>query len=597
MFINPRLIGYTKSERPRLALLLLVKLLGLAATIAQAVLIGTVAAYFLGAIPGTPGGSGVLNVRWVLAFLGIVLGKFLLAYADEQLASKISNSIKLTFRNDIFYTLESLEMEYSSITSTGQLSTTAVEGVEGLSVYFSRYIPQLFYSLIAPFILFLFIFPFYPPSALLLILLVPLIPVSMVIIMRAAKGRMKTFWKDYESLGDFFLQSLQGLSTLVLFNAADERGNELAEKTEGFRQSTMKALGLQLGSITVMDIASFGGAAVGVLLAGTGLAEGTITLAQALVILLLSAEFFLPLRRLGSFFHAGMNGVAAAEELFALFDAEGTLKKEKDSIPRRLTTPLTPKDYTDKKLVFEGVTFGYDRRNPVLRDISFSIAEGETVALVGGSGSGKSTLAYCIARFYLPREGRILLNGRDMKDLTDAETRNIVSFVFHDSHIFEGSFRENLLLASPGAGEEIIMRALETAGLLYFIRSLPDGLDSPVGERGGKLSGGQKQRLAIARALLKGGDFFVFDEATSNVDVENETLIWEAIQKIAEKRTTLIISHRLETVQRADRVLVLDKGRLVQDGHHKTLSAHSGAYNRLFAEQMAFQTGRAVLWG
>ncbi len=617
MFLNKRLLQFTEDHLSKLIILVAVKLIGLGLVIIQVTLIGRALDFvFVSSNPGTTSiafnGLEFPLVRWTILFTGLAAAAFFTFLFEQVLSAKISSSIKVTFREALFDRLVQMELGYLSVTSTGSVTTTAVEGIESLSVYFGKYLPQLFFSLLAPFILFFYVLRLHPPAAIFLILLVPLIPLSMALVMRAAKGRMKDFWREYQSLSDFFLQSLQGLTALIVHNAAENREKELGRKAEGFRRSTMKVLGVQLGSITFMDAAAFVGAAFGIIFAGTGIARGTVSFSEGIIILLLSAEFFLPLRRLGSFFHAGMNGVAAAEEIFTLFDADlsgspprhngdtvaGSIEEgnRERSVVKKTDGKPRPA-LRNTKVVFEGVAFWFDKERPLLEDLSFSLSEGETAALVGASGSGKTSIAYLLTRFYGPDKGKILLDGKDIRSISKESIRNSIALVSGNSHIFEGTIRDNLLLAGHCAPESKMIEVLGMAGLGDFYAGLPEGLDWHVGEWGGKLSGGQKQRLAIARALLTGAEFFIFDEATSNVDAENEQLIRETVQSIASIRTALIISHRLEMVQFADRILVLEKGRIAQEGAHTGLINTPGTYNTIFSETAAYQTGKVLTWG
>lgn len=395
-----------------------------------------------------------------------------------------------------------------------------------------------------------------------------------------AKRHMASFRWSYEELSDYFLQSLQGLVTLKVFGADGRRARELSRKSWSFRNVTMRVLGVQLKSIVFMDLIAYAGAAAGIGLAVRALGQGALSLTGAAIILLLSAEFFIPWRVLGSHFHAAMNGVTAAERIYNVLRAEPPVKDQGDA-------HLSPS--CRQKLVFENVSFAYSPQQPILEHVNLTLEPGTTTALVGASGSGKSTLARLLLRLLEPTGGRIYLGDTPLQAFRLEDLRRCIVMVFQHPYVFAGSVRDNLLMARAGAPDSQLYSALDTVGLLSWVKAQPEGLDTGVGEWGGKLSGGQKQRLAIARAILHDPGVFVFDEATASVDVESENHIWAAISRIAQTKTVLVVSHRLATIKHAGQIVVLHQGKIAERGQHAELLDRDGLYARLFKEQQELE--------
>jgi ATP-binding cassette subfamily C protein len=514
-----------------------------------------------------------------LVVIGVALfARFGAIFWESRFSFLCSAKIKLDLREALYRKLLEIEMRYMERQETAAIITTAVDGVEALDLYYGRYLPQLFYSLLAPIILFGVVFRFAHLAALTLLGFVPLIPLSIMAVARLAPKLTGRFWDSYENLGAYFLDSLQGLLTLKIYTCDGARAQKLKANTESFRKTTMKVLGMQLNSITMMDMIAFGGAAAGILTAVAALQAGQIDIKAAVIILLLASEFFIPFRILGSYFHTAMNGVAAAEKLFTL------LEFEQDS-PQ-------PSQYwlnVSTGLEFKNVCFSYGQVKPVLHNLSFRIPAGSVCALVGGSGCGKSTIAGLIMGFHQPEKGEITLNGMALKYIPKSTLRKFVTVVTHDAYIFTGTVADNLKLAKGDATEAEMMGACEKAGLGEFIRALPEGLNTSVGEMGSRFSGGERQRLGLARAILFNADFYIFDEATSNVDVESENAIWKSIYKLAERKTVLIISHRLATVRKADRIMVLQNGVIGEQGTDEELLKRNGLYQKLVGEQWEYE--------
>lgn len=535
--------------------------------------------------------SGISDMREVISTAAIMftaaVAKCFLVFLGSCFSFLSSSGIKQYLREAVYKKLLELELIYKENQGAASVTAAAAEGIEALEVYYGRYLPQLFYSLAAPFILFAVLMHHHFTSALVLLLCVPLIPLSIMMVMKLAKKLMGQFWKTYEGLGEYFLESLQGLLTLKLFGRDQDRADQFSRNAWEFRKITMRVLGMQLNSITVMDTVAFAGTASGILTAAYAMSKGEIGIASAVAVLLLAPEFFVPLRLLGSYFHAAMNGVAASDRIFKLLDTKATNKA--------LFSRKTEIDRLNMELTFENVCFSYNEEREIIKDVSFTIKPGSIFALVGESGCGKSTVAALMLAFLQPDSGRILLSGMDAAGISSQELRKHITLVTGNAVIFTGTIKDNLRMGNPEATDGEMLNVCMTAGLYDFINQLPQGLDTMVGERGSMISGGQRQRLALARALLHGANFIIFDEATSNVDPDSETTIWNAIYSLKKSKTLFIISHRLSTVQAADCILVMKEGRIVEAGKHLELMKRRGVYHTLVEAQRqleAFGEGR-----
>lgn len=520
----------------------------------------------------------------IIVLIGLLIIRFISHHYYGKFSYLSSAKARTTLRSLIYEKLLRLGMDYQKSTKTSEIVQISIEGVEQLEIYFGKYLPQFFYSLLAPLTLFIFISFLSWKVALVFILCVPLIPMSIIALMKVAKRILKEYWNNYANLGGTFLENLQGLTTLKVYGQDEIKHVEMNEEAERFRRITMKVLSMQLNSINLMDLIAFGGSALGTIVALYEFKNGALSVGELIIIILLSSEFFIPMRLLGSYFHIAMNGMAASDRIFKLLDTEEEIIQSPQ--------PFAPKD----SLVIEvkDVNFSYDSERQVLQNISFDLSTGGVTAIVGESGSGKSTMASLILGQNRPQTGSILLNGVDLSCLSRQELYEHVSLVSAHSHIFKGSIRENLLMAKPGASKEEIQHALKTARLNQFIQSLPNGLETEVSEGGNSLSGGQKQRLALARVILADREAIVFDEATSNIDVESEEAIWDAIYDLAQSKTILVISHRLATVKRAKMIHVFQLGKLVESGTHDALMQAEGAYAHMVTEQRQLENIREV---
>ena len=493
--------------------------------------------------------------------------------ARESFAA--SQDVKRVLRRRIYEKLLVLGPNYSEVIPTAEVVQLSVEGCEQLETYFGQYLPQLFYSVLAPVTLFFVVAPLCLPAAVVLLVCVPLIPVVIVLVQKVAKRILGKYWDQYAELGDSFLENLQGLTTLKIYQADEARHRAMNEEAEHFRVVTMKVLSMQLNSIIVMDIVALGGAVAGMAVALFATATGAVDLFGCLFIILVSADFFLPMRQLGSFFHVAMNGIAASEKIFRLL-----------AIPEPEPRPLLANSGDHFRL--SHVTFGYEPERPVLFDVSLDVPACGLTAIVGESGSGKSTIAALMSGRRDGYEGDVLLGGKQVREIDRASLARHATVVGLQAHLFAGALRENLLMAAPEASDDELWRALEFARLDQFVRE-QGGLDMRLEQNGENLSGGQRQRLALARAVLANSAVYVFDEATSNVDVESEEAIMAAVRELARTRAVVVISHRLANAVAAQRIYVLEHGHVVGEGTHEELLAGCGEYRQLWETQQVLE--------
>ena len=511
---------------------------------------------------------------FIIAMLVI---RFTCNFLSTKFSSNSSTEVRKGLRAKIYRKLLDLGVNYKDTISTSSIVQISVDGVVALEIYFGRYLPQLFYSLLAPITLFFVVAPISFKAAIVLLLCVPLIPVSIVAVMKFAKKLLGKYWGVYTNLGDSFLENLHALTTLKIYDLDEEKNIEMNKDAEQFRKITMKVLSMQLNSINIMDLVAFGGSALGIIIAISQYSQGNITIGQVLIIILLSSEFFIPLRLLGSYFHVAMNGMAASDKIFNLLDADieklENLTKEEMSL------------LNDINIEIKNVDFSYDKERKVLENVNVSIPKGKMVALVGESGCGKSTITNLLLKQEKVDKGEITLNGINLNYIPFEVLTKKVGFINHSAYIFNGTIEDNLRMGKFDANEKELNEALKKANLYDFVQSLPEKLQTNVGEGGSLLSGGQKQRLALARTVITNPEIYIFDEATSNIDVESEEKIWKAIYKIAENKTVIVISHRLANVKNADSIYVLDKGNIVESGTHRDLMM----YNKKYAELVNHQ--------
>lgn len=531
--------------------------------------------------------SGLLATLWqghvtaarlagtaVLALAALAV-RFVCAVGAARMSCLSSKTVKARLRTLLYEKLLRLGTAYREEVQTSAVVQVAVEGVDQLEIYFGQYLPQFFYAMLAPLTLFAVLAPIDAASAAVLLVCVPLIPAAIAAVQTWAKKLLGRYWGQYTALGDTFLENLQGLTTLKIYEADDRKNTEMNAQAEAFRKITMRVLTMQLNSITIMDLIAYGGAAAGMVLAVSRFTAGAVSLQGCLMILLLAADFFLPMRLLGSFFHVAMNGMAASEKIFRLLDTPER-PRGKQPVPRDCT------------LALDGVIFAYDPERPVLQGVTMEFTQGSFTAIAGESGCGKSTVAALLTGRRRCRQGQVTIGGIPLDQVAEESLGRTVTYLSHNSYLFKGTVRENLTMAAPGTDDAALWAVLEKVRLADFLRA-GQGLDTPLAEKGANLSGGQCQRLALARALLHDSPVYIFDEATSNIDVESENDIMALIRELARTKTVILISHRLANSTGADRIYVMDGGRVVQSGTHAALLAAGGRYAELWNAQQQLE--------
>lgn len=524
--------------------------------------------------------EGLLTAKELIisvAFIGITLIiRFFMTKKTTEMSYLASKTVKRVLREQIYKKILRLGSTYREHASTAELVQESVEGVEQLESYFGLYVPQFFYAFIAPLTLFILfgISGSFKVAGVLLIC-VPLIPGAIVMVQKIAKKILAKYWDQYAKLGSTFLENLQGMTTLKTYRADAYKNNQMNKESENFRRITMKVLTMQLNSIIIMDFFAYGGAALGIALACKGFIEGSITLQSTVFMILLSADFFLPMRKLGSYFHVAMNGMAASDRIFRFLNEREPEKKTK-------TLPDTGLD-----IRLDDISFAYDDKC-VLEDISLEIKEGAFTGIVGESGSGKSTIASLIMGRNSIKQGVLTIAGINISEIYEGDLFRTVDYVGLGSTFFKGTVRDNLLIAKPDAVDDELWKVLEECDIEGFFKT-ENGLDTKLTENAGNLSGGQKQRLALARAMLHDAKIYIFDEATSNIDIESEELILDTIKKLARTKTVIMITHRLMNVKDADCICCLDNGRVTGTGTHDELLNSCDTYKKLWNTQKALE--------
>nr|WP_318659206.1 ABC transporter ATP-binding protein/permease [uncultured Treponema sp.] len=479
---------------------------------------------------------------------------------------RTSSKVKITLRTKLYQKLLSLGTAYREKSATAKIMQVITEGVDQIETWFGAFLPQFYYSMIAAVFTFCIIAFFNLKMAVVLLICIPLIPVSMVIVQGIAKKILGKYWVQYANLADNFLENLEGLTTLKIFEADEFKAKQMAGEAETFRRVTMKVLSMQLNSIIIMDTVAYSGAALGIVFALKAFYAGSLDFYSAFICILLSADFFIPLRRLGSAFHTAMNGVTASKNIFEILDAE-----EKKYGNKKISAQSKP-------LLIESENLGITFDRPALKNCSIKIRKGSFTSFIGQSGSGKSSLAKIISGIYGNYTGSIKINGTEIKEISRTELYNFVTYISHLDWIFAGTIRDCLLEGDPKATERKMQDVLKKTGLWEFIKD-NGGLYMKLREGGTNLSGGQKQRLSIARALLHESEVYIFDEATSNIDVESEKIILDLIHSLKGKKTVIMISHRKENSKGADSVYNFEDGTIKTS--RKTTSLRTAGTSRI----------------
>lgn len=487
--------------------------------------------------------------------------------------------VKQNLRKAIYSKVLSLGSLYQEKMTTQEIVHLGVEGVEQLENYFGSYLTQFYYSFISTFVLFLVIAPINFKIAIVLLVLAPIIPLFLLLILKIVKNVQKKYWSKYADVGNLFLDSLQGLTTLKVFKADEARGKELDEMSEGFRKETMKVLSMQLNSIMIIDWIAYGGAVAGIIVALNEFVALNINIYQIILVLLLIADFFVPMRTLTSLFHVAMTGVTASEKMLDFLNEDTNIENGSHTFEKN--APINVK----------AMNYYYPDGTHALKDINMSFEPGSMTALVGPSGCGKSTLACLLAGEYRHPDQAIYYGSYESRDLAKGEISKNVVRVTHDGHIFQGTVRSNLYLGNSRAGDQDYIDVLKIVNLWDLFSGM-EGLDTPILAQGKNLSGGQAQRLSLARALLHDAEVYIFDEATSNIDIESEQVIIKVIEEISKKKTVIYISHRLASIVKADKIYVMKKGQLVEQGQHQELMAAKGQYESLFSQQQELESYR-----
>lgn len=498
--IKKRLLALVPESKRYIAANVLFQWLGMCSNIAIVYTIATMLGSLIAATPISYGKSAVIIIA--AALVRVICVKL-----ANTASYKASRSVKRTIRGMLYEKLLKLGSSYTEHVPTAEVVQLAGEGVEQLETYFGQYMPQFFYAFLAPITLFFVVRPISVRVAVVLLVCVPLIPVAIMLVQKIAKRLLKNYWGQYAKLGDHFLENLQGLTTLKIYQADEARHKEMNEDAEHFRKITMKVLTMQLNSIIVMDLVAYGGAALGIMLAILGYVSGDIDFVGSFMIILLSADFFIPMRQLGSFFHVAMNGMTASDKIFAILD-----------LPEDEAKTAVPET---NDMLIRDVHFGYTEDKEILGGVNMEFKEGSFTAIVGESGCGKSTIAGILTNRNKNYQGSIRIGKAELSDIAESELMKRITLISHNSYIFKGSLRENLMLGKMDAGEEELWDVLRKVNLYDFVKT-ESGLDLELLEAGTNLSGGQRQRLALARALLHDSPVYIFDEATSNIDVESE---------------------------------------------------------------------------
>lgn len=575
MMVQRRLAGLAREAPGRVALTFSLALAAAACSVGQGLATGL-------AVREVFEGADVTDLSpYVAALAALVVARAGFLWLRDLAAHWTASAIKARLRHRLYAKLLDLGPGYTLLNRTGGIQATVVDGVEALQSYLGFYLPQAAVALVMPLVLGGFLISLDPVLGTMVLACTAIVPLSRPLWNRLLGERGQKHWDAYERLASRMLDALQGITTLKMLNASQRRGEELREDSTQLYRATVSNLRASLGVYTVTATVFGVGTAMAAAVGGLRFAGGSVGAGEVLLVLFLAAVCFQPLTELQNYWHEGFYGMAAASGIFAILDAEPVVRDPRSPVPPPALDRAQP-------VALAGVSFTYPTaQRPALDEVDLRIPAGQTLAIVGRSGSGKSTVVNLLLRAFDPDDGTVSVGGVDLRDLRLDDVRRLTAVVSQDVYLFCASVRENVLLAKPDASQDELDRVAEAAGASGFIAELPDGWDTTIGERGAELSGGERQRLAIARALLKDAPVLILDEATSALDSESERLVQDAVERLLAGRTVFVIAHRLSTVQRADQILVMDSGRIVQRGTHQELLAAEGLYGHLHELQLA----------
>lgn len=523
------------------------------------------------------GGATIFLWPAVCAVICIIV-RYTASRLVGDLKDTLGRKAKKDLRERVYNKIVKLGVRSTDGMSMAGLTQVSMEGVEQLDLYYSSYIPQFFYAMLAPFILFGITVWIEWRVAVVLLCCVPLIPVSIIAVSKYAKKIFAKYWGKYTSMGDSFLDSVQGLKELKIFKADEAQHTKMNETSEDFRKITMKVLVMQLASTTIMDLVAYGGAGIGIAMAILSVVKWELAPISALFLILVAVDFFLPLRAFGSAFHVAMNGASAGKKILSLLEQPDPVWGEET--------------VTDTEIKVENVTFSYDGKRDVLKNVSMTFPKTGMTAIVGESGCGKSTVVNMLFGAFRPKSGAVTVGGKELESLSRESYYSHLAVVSYNTYIFNETVRANFMLANKAVTDEEIYGALEKVNLADFIRE-NGGLDKVITEDAANISGGQKQRLALAVNLVAHKDIYVFDEATSNIDIESEAIIMANIKALSREKAVIVISHRLANVTPADLIYYMESGELKESGTHSELMERNSGYAKLYTTQKNLEEGYA----
>lgn len=513
------------------------------------------------------------NIKFLYPFMGASIGiivRYICARATGNLKDKLGRIVKKELREKVYDKIVRLGIRSADGMNMAGLTQVSVEGVEQLDLYYTSYLPQFFFAMIAPLILFFICVWIDWRTSLVLICCVPLIPISIIAVSKYAKKIFAKYWGKYTSMGDKFLDNVLGLKELKIFEADEAAHKRINGSAEEFRVITMKVLVMQLASTTIMDLVAYGGAGVGIALAVSGAAFWNLNPIAALFLSLVSVEFFLPLRQFGSAFHVAMNGASAGRKIISLLNTKD---------------PVWGEDDVESKDIFlNDITFSYDLKRNVLKNINMKFNEKGMVSIVGESGCGKSSIVNMIVGAFRPQQGEVLIGGKNIESLSRINWYSKLGLVSYNTYIFNESVRDNFKMAKKDVTDDEIYNSLEKVNLKDFIKE-NGGLDKIITEDATNISGGQKQRLALAISLVSNKDIYIFDEATSNIDIDSEAIIMNNIKLLSKEKSIIVISHRLANVVDSDNIYYMEDGMVKESGTHSELMNLNSGYAKLYTTQ------------